>query len=122
MRPIKFRGYHNDYKHMFYFGLGENYLSFVDEENSFYSGIEITNLEVMQFTGLLDKHSKEIYEGDICRFGNDMVVIQWYQPQASFEYKYIGGDEYSLDQLDTGHSFEIIGNIHEHKHLIEEGE
>lgn len=48
MREFKFRGFHNN-EEMIYFGLGQ-YIP---------DGI------IMQFTGVLDKNKKEVYEGDI---------------------------------------------------------
>lgn len=40
-----------------------------------YYGIE--NLIVMQFTGLLDKHGKEIYEKDLIRWHDDIFRVEY---------------------------------------------
>ena len=68
-------------------------------------------VEWMQFTGLLDKNGKEIYEGDITERGE----IVFYGGQ--FRGQYFGA-EFWEDSLDLINDLEIIGNIHENKELI----
>lgn len=66
------------------------------------------NLILCQFTGLLDKYGKEIYEGDIIKFE------QYYMFDPVPEYK--------TKTVKIGHAYEhnseIIGNIHENPELI----
>ena len=71
--------------------------------------------EWQQFTGLLDKNGKEIYEGDILQIGpgTNFPVI-WGEKNACFhlgtEHFYITGGQTKF--------YEIIGNIKENPELI----
>lgn len=77
--------------------------------------------KIMQFTGLLDKNGKEIYEGDIVTFSdaieNKKVVIEYIAP--SFRYTVHGGkvDGITFDLIGWS-TWEIIGNIYENPELL----
>jgi uncharacterized phage protein (TIGR01671 family) len=115
MREIKFRVWAKGQRKMFYDGFTLN----PDGKISQTWGIYEHNLEIMQFTGLLDKNGKEIYEGDIFSIA----------PDAYHKYTEINVVEYSegiylledhgLYLSDYNSRGEVIGNIYENKELLE---
>lgn len=86
---------------------------------------------VGQYTGLTDKNSKEICEGDIVKtWKNNIGKIEFRQywdeeiEEDFYGYAWIGKDEYgesitlSLNKCWNEH--EVIGNIHDNPELLEE--
>jgi uncharacterized phage protein (TIGR01671 family) len=78
---------------------------------------------LMQFTGLLDKNGKEIYESDIIRFGyEDKVecVINWIQDICQFmmtatdKFPRYLKNGWNIDRP----TIEVIGNIYENPELL----
>jgi hypothetical protein len=78
-----------------------------------------SKLELMQYTGLLDKNGVEIYEGDICmhHYFHEKGVIEWIN--ASFKLCYDDGDHETLLPIDLEH-YEVIGNVYENPELLKE--
>src|SRR5690554_294477 len=117
-REIKFRAYHKIQKRMFeVYGLGldfvtENTLDGVSPGDNCWQGDELKNIEIMQFTGLKDKNGVEIYEGD--------VMKRIYTYEVRFDKGRFYLHHKSGYHINNGFDkdFEIIGNIHEHKHLL----
>lgn len=79
----------------------------------------------LEFTGLLDKNGKEIYESDWCRacfrdkeglhYQQGIIVMDDYMWCLKIESGDEVGEIYSINRL---HDFEIIGNIYENPELI----
>lgn len=124
-REIKFRAYHKIQKRMFeVYGLGldfvtENTLDGVSPGDNAWQGDELKNIEIMQFTGLTDKNGKEVFEGDMISLGDGKATIEYSNQDFCFVFWHnIDEEWYSLAYLKGLKNFEIIGNIHEHKHLL----
>jgi uncharacterized phage protein (TIGR01671 family) len=81
-------------------------------------------IKLMQFTGLLDKKGKEIYEGDIVKgllFHQHTTIptmgeIVFCEKYAAFALKNLGGE--TLLHNHDRDKFEIIGNIYENSELL----
>lgn len=128
MRELKFRAWSEETKSFEYFDL--------------YEGTEcgLTNLQIWarnnqieQYTGLKDKNGKEIYEGDIIKFDDVDSEAEVSKPaEVIMEYgafltKCADGELYILEDgtpvvlgLIKNELYQVIGNIHENKELLED--
>ena len=132
MRTIKFRGkthgngkwyygslvYSNEINAAIYFQIGSGLVKTMD-------WVYVIPETVGQFTGLYDCDGKEIYEGDILRFGNSkcgVCEVKWDESIAAFCICFYFKDEIGSRPLGGGVEFAIIGNIHDNHELLKGGE
>ncbi|WP_198549813.1 YopX family protein [Macrococcoides caseolyticum] len=72
------------------------------------------NIILMQSTGLHDKNGKEIFEGDVVKYWENIGYIEFYQGSWVINWN----DGSLFDLYDNENNLEIIGNIHEHPELL----
>lgn len=127
MREIKFRGLHLDgsgWAHGYYTVESDIHYIEVPEVSSNFNAFEVKPETVGQFTGLKDKNGVEIYEGDIVIFADEVYIIQWmdcgWMMGVIKPKGFVVESIFQTHTRMTVHSFllQIIGNIHEHPHLL----
>jgi uncharacterized phage protein (TIGR01671 family) len=85
---------------------------------------DFADLELMQFTGLLDKNGKEIYEGDIVKYFDSYQVYLLATVKfidSAFVIQHDGMDDDYIELADfhlPGVSIEVIGNIYQNPELL----
>lgn len=130
MRTFKFRAWDKEFEMMFYSNSSDDPLNVTGERIHHLCGCKkpeghldyffFEKAPIMQFTGLHDKHGKEIYEGDIVkqdRFddlnGEFIAEVRW--EGLGFDLFPNGSDH--ADILSFRREVEIIGNVYENPDL-----
>jgi hypothetical protein len=114
-RPIKFRAWNKDKKEMIYLQDTVSCWSQWGDEILPYCNGPHSMFDLMQFTSLLDKNKKEIYEGDI-------VKISHYHdlPYEIVEFEnggFIAGKGRPFKLIKQTH-IEVMGNIYQNPSLL----
>ena len=121
-REITVKAFNSRTKHWLYFSIGQQWSNLQQE---LYSELCLNGAVFYQFTGLNDKHGKEIYEGDILHSEswcnstiktNPYHVVEW--KGIGWKAKGYNGTMQVSPDLDVKSDFEIIGNIHQDENLL----
>ena len=72
------------------------------------------------YTGLKDKNSKEIYEGDLISIGDNSNIYEIVFETGDFQvgFKKKGGNNFTDIGKEFCTKFEVIGNIYENQELL----
>ena len=125
MREILFRGKTAEGKWVYGYyvvlkGAKSTYHYILTGEMTFglnYEEHEIIPETVGQYTGLVDKNGRRIFEGDIVKwFSKKYTVVYKDGRFIGEEEHFIGVDEYGFINLYG--EVEVIGNIHDNKELL----
>lgn len=118
-RTIKFRGKRLDNGKWVYGYLADGY--YINDINApVRTVIEVDSHTVGQFTGLLDRNGKEVYEGDLLKDDEITWEIFWCDDVAAFMVEQYKSDSDSPKMFllsDAVKDCTIIDNIHDNPEL-----
>ena len=119
MRKHEFRAWDDIEKKMVYFNL-KDYMTI--QSLVAYNGEFYVKFHFMEFTGILDKNGKEIYEGDIVQYANLILRVEY--GDGAFElYDTRGSSSVFFHHLGKHYAkilLTVIGNVYENPELLNE--
>lgn len=141
MREIKFRAWDKTRNEMFCYSnqSGIKQLNFIQDmsvdsielfeylpnESFVFKTLSISDVVLMQYTGLRDKLGVEIYEGDIVKiginfgFGIEDLFGEVIFKDCTFIYRNESQGDTGLYGIDSNNLCEVVGNIYENKELLQ---
>jgi uncharacterized phage protein (TIGR01671 family) len=138
MRDIKFRAWHTELKRMFSAEeMGKDELTLSVDGRGFVNVNSISTILSqyvgekmipMQYIGLKDRHSVEIYEGDILdtapHMNKEEVIKQWghYVYYEVVEYREFHYAPFDYENGPLGEECLVVGNIYENPELLKKGD
>jgi uncharacterized phage protein (TIGR01671 family) len=83
----------------------------------------LSDLKIMQFTGLHDVNGKEIYEGDIIKgktfsSNENTFIVSFNNGYGCYQIQTFGNKKFSIPIKSFYKDLEVIGNIHDNPELL----
>ena len=101
---------------------GKNVTHFILVQDEYGFTWRKINVETLcQFTGLIDKNGKQIWENDIVEIPREdgYFVIDWNDTEAKWQMKFVDGFCYDFDNY-WSFEIEVVGNKFDNSELLEE--
>lgn len=122
----KFRAWHKELKHMcivlrIYFD--KEYVDLYHEKQMHLFGAMLSEIELMQWTGLQDRNGKDIYIGDIVKMAGEetndyLLEVLPSTNKLGFYFSWIDGKRPLKRQEDWDYEFSLVGNLYANPELL----
>lgn len=77
---------------------------------------------VGQYTGIDDAFGNAVFEGDICSFDDELMVVEWHEEDAMFFMRSLDGTNWTTNFSEvSGREVTVMYNIHDNPELLDKG-